>query len=160
MKINRQSIPDDKEIVIEDDVDFSSYSFDPLYCRGIPSCHFIGRARQYEDALRINASIKGEVIGVCAYSLEDVPLTFDIKEEIIFVNEEDGENYFEPDNIFDIDKYILALIFSSLPTKIIKEGKKPPKDGEGYRLISEEELMKEKENPDNSPFAVLDDLDL
>lgn len=160
MKINRQTIPFDKEVCISDDVDFSSYEFDPLYCRGILHCHFIGYARQYEDALRIKAEIKGEVVGVCAYSLEDIIIPFDFHEEMVFVSHEDEENYYEPDNIFDIDKYLLALIFNFLPTKIVKKGAKLPQDGDGYRLISEENLLNEKEAKVDSQFAILDKLDL
>ena len=160
MKINRQNIPLGKETTISEDVDFSYQKFDPLFCRGIPKCHIEGKALQYEDALRLKIRLTGEVIGVCAYTLEDVPLPFDIKDELIFVNEEDGENYFEPHQIFDLDKYLLALIYSSMPVKVIKKGAQPPKGGDGYRLLSEDELNEERANKHNSAFDALDDIEL
>jgi len=159
MLINRNNIPNNKEIELNGEIDFSNYPFDKNYISKILSCKVSIKAKQYEDLLRLKVHVISDVVGVCAYTLEDVPLHLDFNDELDFFEEDDGENLFEPKPCFAIDEYILALIFAYLPPKIIKSGAKLPSDGDGYRVLSEEDLAKErKEN--NNPFSVFDDIEL
>ena len=153
MKINRLLLPEGKEIIFDEDVDFSLYPGDKYHIRKINKCHALVKVRQYEDLLILDFHIKGEVITSCAYTLEDVIYPIDIKEIIELNGEEDDEFIFEGD-IIDLDPVILTLIISSVPMKVIKEGAKLPSSGDGYRFYTEDE---KKEKP--SPFDVLDDLE-
>lgn len=161
MKLNRQTLPMNKSVPFEDDIDYSSYEFDPNYIRGIPECHVEIVATQYEDLLRVTFNIKAKVIAVCAYTLEDVILPIKTKDELNFTeDEEDDTCNYEPNQIIDLDDYVLALILSQVPPKVIKKGAKLPENGNGYRVLSEEELAKERENKTDSRWDALDNLDI
>ena len=62
--------------------------------------------------------------------------------------------------IFDIDPYVLSLVVSEIPAKIVKKGAKLPEDGSGYRVLSEEEYNKEQENKKDSRWDALDKIEL
>lgn len=161
MKLNRQILPLNKTVTLEDDIDFSNYDFDPNYIRGINNCHVVLETTQYENLLRIKASIKCVVTAVCAYTLEDVPLEISYQDELNFTDDESDDScYYEPDNIFDIDDYILGLILSQVPPKVVKKGAKLPDNGNGYRVMTEDALLKERENKTDSRWDALNDLDL
>lgn len=161
MKLNRQTLPMNKPVPSSDDIDFSSYDFDPSYIRGIPYCHVEIVATQYEDILRITFDIKATVIGVCAYTLEDVELPIKVKDELNFTDDKDDDtSNYEPNTLIDLDDYVLALILSCVPSKVVKKGAKLPENGNGYRVLSEEELIKEREGKTDSRWSALDDLDL
>ena len=161
MKLNRQTLPLNKPTAFDEDVEFSAYEFDPNYIRGINNCHVELTATQYEDILRIDIHIKANVIAICAYTLEDVDLPINVKDEIDFTDDENDDTcYYAPETIIDLDDYILSLILSAVPPKVVKKGAKLPDGGEGYRVLSEEELAKERANKKDSRWDALDDLDL
>ena len=59
----------------------------------------------------------------------------------------------------DLDPYILALILAEVPHTVTKKGAELPKSGSGYRVLSEEELLKEKSTKKNSAFDILDTIE-
>lgn len=159
MKLNRQTLPLNKPVDFSEDVDYSSYDFDPNYIRGIPFCHADLVATQYENTLRVTVKIKAKVIGVCAYTLEDVEVPIDIKDELNFTDDENDEAcYYAPETVIDLDDYLLALILANVPCKVVKPGAKLPENGDGYRVLTEDELVKERENKSDSRWSALDDL--
>lgn len=159
MKIQKIALPLNKSVSFEEDVDFSTHEFSPTYIRGIPSCHVKGTYTLYEDLLRVLIQIEAKVIGICAYTLEDAEINVSLKDELNFTEEEKDDGcYVESGNIVDLDEYILALILAALPHKIVKKGAEPPKGGDGYRVLSEEELDEERKNNKSSPFDALDNL--
>ena len=92
----------------------------------------------------------------CAYTLEEIPYSYHVKETIELADNEEDE--FEIiNNQIDIDQIVITLIVSNVPMKVIKKGAKLPSSGDGYRVLSEEDAKKEKKS---SPFDVLDDLEL
>ena len=161
MKLNRLFFQN-KDYVLEGDIDFSSYEFDPYHIRSIGLTHVKITGSIFEDLLMLNFHIVSDVIGVCAYTLEDVPIHLDFKESLEISNEvEDDESiFFEKNPIFDIDPYVLSLVVSEAPAKIVKKGAELPEDGSGYRVLSEEEYEKEQANKKDSRWDILDDLDL
>ena len=64
------------------------------------------------------------------------------------------------DNNIDLDEYILGILLANVPVRIVKKGAKLPGDGNNYRVISEDQYQKEKENSQDSRWSALDDLDL
>lgn len=160
MKINRLLFQN-KGYSIEDDLDFSSQSFDPTHIRNIGKTHVKITGQDYEDFLVLNFEIVSNVIGVCSYTLEDVPLTIKVNTSLTFTYEEEDEETIHIDNpIFEVDEYILDLIIAEVPMKIVKKGAKLPSSGEGYRVLSEDEYNKEQEQKTDSRWAALDDIEL
>lgn len=161
MKLNRLLFQN-KDYVLEGDIDFSNLEFDPYHIKKIGLTHVKITGSVYEDLLMLNFHIISDVIGVCAYTLEDVPLHFDFKDSLEISNEiEDDEKiFFEKNMIFDIDPYVLSLLVSEIPAKIVKKGAKLPEDGKGYRVLSEEEYEKEQSNKTDSRWDALDNIDL
>ena len=161
MKLNRLFFQN-KDYVLEGDIDFSNHEFDPYHIRKIGPTHVKVTGSIFEDLLMLNFHIISDVIGVCAYSLEDVPIHLDFKESLEISNEveDDDTIFYEKNPIFDIDPYVLSLIVSEVPAKIIKKGAELPDNGSGYRVLSEEEYEKEQASKKDSRWNVLDDIDL
>lgn len=161
MKINRLFFKN-KDYVIEDDIDFSNVEFDPYHIRKISSCHVKITGSVIDDLLMLDLNIKSEVIGVCSYTLQDVPLNVSVNEHIEISNEvsDDEDIYYEKENIFSIDPYVLSIIVSEVPLVIIKEGATLPNDGDGYRILDEDEYLEEQKNKKDERWSKLDDIDL
>ncbi|MGM9873529.1 MAG: YceD family protein [Bacilli bacterium] len=166
MKINISSLSLKKpSIVMEDDVDLSNADFDPYHIKNIESCHVEAEVTFLSDDLySLKLHIKGLAIVPCAYTLEDVDYPFDVKEELtykVFYKDDEEDSSFYPitSSEIDVDEAVLSLVITSIPFKVIKKGAKLPKEGKGYRFLTEEEYLKEKEKK-SSPFDVLDSLDV
>ncbi len=159
MKINRLLLLEGKEETYEEDIDFSSYPFNPTHVRNIPFCHCQIKAVDYGDILRVIFHIKAQVIAACSYTLEDVPLEINIDDELSFSDQEgDEELIYEPNNIIDLDPHILSLIFAKIPIKVVKPGAKLPEDGQGYSIISEDEYYEKQSQKKNSAWDILDSI--
>lgn len=90
----------------------------------------------------------------------DYPL--EISETLYYSDDKDMESedvFFVPEGYIDLNEEIYSLIIASLPLVLHKEGEEYPK-GENYRVLSEDDLIKEDEDISNSPFDKLKDLDL
>lgn len=160
MKINRYQFQN-KNYQIEDDIDFSNVTFDPTHIRGISNTHVVVTGNDYDDYLVLNIKIKADVIGVCSYTLEDIPLKVDISTSLSFSFLEEDEDVIHIDSpIFELDQYILDLIIAEVPLTFVKKGAKLPSSGDGYRVLSEDEYNKEQENKKDSRWSALDDIEL
>ena len=160
MKINRYQFQN-KNYQIEDDIDFSNVTFDPTHIRGIRNTHVTVTGNDYDDYLVLNIKIKADVIGVCSYTLEDIPLKVDISTSLSFSFLEEDEDVIHIDSpIFELDQYILDLIVAEVPLTLVKKGAKLPSSGDGYRVLSEDEYNKEQENKKDSRWSALDDIEL
>ena len=160
MKINRYQFQN-KNYQIEDDIDFSNVTFDPTHIRGISNTHVTVTGNDYDDYLFLNIKIKADVIGVCSYTLEDIPLNVDISTSLSFSFLEEDEDVIHIDSpIFELDQYILDLIVAEVPLTLVKKGAKLPSSGDGYRVLSEDEYNKEQENKKDSRWSALDDIEL
>ena len=58
-----------------------------------------------------------------------------------------------------MDHYIFNLLSASVPLSPKAPNATAPKSGKGYRVLSEEEFLKEKEEQGNSQFDALKDLE-
>ena len=160
MKISRFSFQN-KDYVFEENFDFSNEKFNPNHIRSIGKTHVKITGNDYDDFLVLDFNIVSEVVGVCSYSLEDVPLTVRVKTSLSFTFEEEDEETIHIDNpVFEIDPYILELIIAEVPMKLVKKGAKLPSSGNGYRVLTEDEYNKEQENKVDSRWAKLDDIDV
>ena len=156
MKLNRLTLPVGKEVIFHEDIDFSAYQGDPYHVRSIKSCHMDLSVLNYDELVVLSFQVKGEVMTTCAYTLEEIPYQYNIKESVELAGNEDDE--FEITNeTIDIDEILITLIVSNAPMKIVKKGAKLPSNGDGYQVMSEEEANSKKKA---SPFDALDDLEL
>ena len=161
MKINRAVLTYGVAKTFKENVDFSHVELDPNHVRKIENCVVKATATDYETILRIELEINALVIGVCSYSLEDVELKLKIEDEINFSDDEnDPDCYFCNDTIIDLDEYILGILLANVPVRIVKKGAKLPEDGKGYRVISQDQYEKEKENSSDPRWDKLNELDL
>lgn len=161
MKINRATLPANKDEVFEEEIDFSNQKFDENHVKRILSCSVRVVAHEYGDVLDCKISGKASVIASCSYTLEDVPLEISFRDNFYFSNEVTGSNecYFEPGVVIDLDPHILALILAEVPHTVTKSGAKLPESGNGYRVLSEEDYLEEKKHKKNSAFDVLDSIE-
>ena len=161
MKINRFAFQNN-HLEFEDDIDFSNAKFDPNHIREVNNTHVKVKANEYDDLMCVEFDITCDVIGVCSYSLEDVPLHLHFKDSLEFSNEikDDEDIIYEDKPIFEVDDYIMQLIIGEVPIKLVKKGAKLPESGSDYRVISEEEYLKEKSEKKDSRWSKLDDVEL
>ena len=161
MNLNR-FLFQNNELELEEDIDFSDADIDKSHIRAITKCHVKMSAHEYDDLIVANFKVEVDLIGVCAYSLEDVPLHLKFNDSLEFSNEisDDEDIYYEEKPIFSIDPYILGLIIAETPLKIVKKGAKLPSGGDGYRVLSEEEYEKEQKSKTDSRWSKLDDIEL
>lgn len=121
------------------------------------------KAMIFSDNHLINVSleIKGVAQVECAYTLESVDYPLDFTESIdISEDESNIDAYYIKENTVVLDPIILDLIIGEIPTRVIKKGAKLNKVGEGYRVLTEDELKKDKEEEYNLAFDKLKDLDV
>ena len=160
MKINRYFFQN-KDYVIEEDVDFSDISFDPTHIRGISNTQVKVSGTDYDDYLILNIKINSDVIGVCSYTLEDIPLKVKIDTSLTFSFLDEDEDVIHIDNpVFELDSYIVGLIVSEVPLTLVKKGAKLPSGGDGYRVLSEDQYEEEQKNKVDSRWSALDDIEI
>lgn len=162
MKLNRAYLEEGKEEIFTEKIDFSNFPFNETHVRRIPMCEATIKATDYGETLRAIFQIKAQVIAVCSYTLEDVPMDLDFTDELEFTNVDyqDDEMIYEPENIIDMDPHILSLIFARIPIKVIKPGAKLPENGNGYSVLTEEQFLAEKNGKKNSAWDILDTVKL
>ena len=160
MKINRALLTEGKKQHFSEDIDFSDFVGDTNHCKAILSCHVELDALELNDLLMITLNGVSEVVTTCKYTLEDIKLKETFKEEFtISSNQEDDSSYFEESNEINLKPYILAFILDKVPHTAIKKGATKPKDGVGYRILTEEELEKEKSEKNDPRWAKLDEIE-
>lgn len=164
MKIDTRSLVENKEYHFEEDIDLSHLDLSiTMNVRRIDKLHAKAKIEVYSDYLYVNFNLKGSATMICAYTLEDVIRDFNFEDEYSFTFDEDleDEDITYLDNpILDLDPYFLTTILASLPSKVIKEGAKLPESGDGYRVLSEEEYLKEKAEHKPNAFDALKDIDI
>ena len=160
MKLNRAILPANKPETFDEEIDFSSLKLDENHVKKINKCSVKVIATEFGDVLQCSINGEADVIASCSYTLDDVPLHVNFKDTLYFSSEVMGsqECYFEPGVEIDLDPHILALILAEVPHNITKSGATLPKNGNGYRVLSEEDYVKEKQNKKNSAFDILDSI--
>ena len=161
MKLNRAILPADKPEIFDEEIDFSSLKLDENHVKKINKCAVKVIATEFGDVLQCSINGEADVIASCSYTLDDVPLHVNFKDTLYFSSEVMGsqECYFEPGVEIDLDPHILALILAEVPHNITKSGASLPKSGNGYRVLSEEDYEKEKQNKKKSAFDILDTIE-
>ena len=86
------------------------------------NCHITGVIYEsQEDRFLVRLSVKIDLIGLCAISLEEVPFHLEFKEDIYFSYEEDSEDYLIERETLNIDEAVLSEIVLNLPYRFLKD---------------------------------------
>ena len=151
-----------KKYHISDDVDFSNEKLDGVLIRKINSCHAEIDIENFSYLLRVVINIKADVILPCSYTLEDVPYVVKGEEEFNFTFEEENASedlIYIPSGGIELNEYIYSLLIALVPPKVVKKGAKLSQEGKNYRVLTEEEYLKEKAAKKDSRWSKLDDID-
>ena len=147
---------------LEGEIDFSSIAFDQTHIKRIESCYVELTGNNYDSLCVINLKIKAKVIAPSAYTQKDVELNLNFS-DIIQISDEyedDEELFYEKDMIFDIDPYVLSLIIGEVPMVVIDKDEALPQDGDGYRIMTEDEYLEEQKRKVDPRWSKLDDIDV
>ena len=162
MKLDVLKLPYTKAFEITENVSFDSETFErhiPLI--DILDCKVSLKVQRFEEFIYVTINIVAKVILQCSYTLKNFESTIKGSDELHFSssNEEDDDCIVYQGNSIELDKYIFNLLSASVPLSPKAPDAKAPKSGNGYRVLSEEDYKKEKEEKGNSQFDALKDLE-
>ena len=162
MKIDVLKLPYTKVANLSEDLIFDPEVFvchNPLI--SVESCHAELKAQRFEEFIYVNLSIKANVMLQCSYTLQNFKTTIEGTDELHFApsNDEGDDCIVYKGTSIDMDQYIFNLLSASVPLSPKAPNAKAPVSGKGYRVLSEEEFLKEKEEQGNSQFDALKDID-
>lgn len=119
---------------------------------------------RYEEVVVCHFKITANLVVLSSLTNEPFNYKLKIDDVLCYTRQEsyaaiEKDIILTPENYIDLEEVIYSLIITSLPTRLVKKSESYPQ-GENYRVISEEEYLKDKENEEGgSPFDVLKDLD-
>ena len=162
MKIDVLKLPYTKVANLSEDVVFNPEVFvchAPLI--SVQSCHAELKAQRFEEFIYVTLSIKANVTLQCSYTLKNFDTTIEGTDELHFApNKDEDEDCIEyRGTVIEMDHYIFNLLSASVPLSPKAPNAKAPESGKGYRVLSEDEFLKEKEEQGNSQFDALKDID-
>ena len=162
MKLDVLKLPYTKVANLSEDITFDPKVFvchNPLV--SVETCHAELRAQRFEEFIYVNLSIKANVTLQCSYTLKNFKTTIEGTDELHFApsQDEDEDCIVYKGTSIDMDHYIFNLLSASVPLSPKAPNAKAPQSGKGYRVLSEEEFLKEKEEQGNSQFDALKDID-
>lgn len=164
MKLDVSKLSLTKEVKLEEEITFNPEVFvrhRPLI--EVNSCKAVVKAQRFEEFLYLNISIVAKVVLECSYTLKPFETTLKGSDELHFApykDEEDEDLIEYTGNVIDLDEYIFNILSANVPLSPKAPGASISPKGQGYRVISEEELEKEMSEKGNSAFDCLKDLDL
>ena len=163
MIISKSKLIFDKPLLIAKEFSFDEYKAlfqKPLL--GIKKSFGNLEIIKYHKVIGISVDLKVKVTLECSYSLQPFDQDMEINEEVYIGDslEDDEESIIIEKDEIDIETILLALITSNLPLKPIMPGAKRPQSGDGYRVIDEEQLAKDRSISGDLRFAKLDEIEL
>lgn len=149
----------EEEIDINVDLEFNESKLQETSIKRLEKVTFSGFVTKlYNNDYQISGCLSGTMILPDDITLEEVEYKFStqIEEEFSEFNENDDNNLKIIQNRLDISEFLWQNILVEIPLKVVNEkNKNLTLKGDGWRLISEEELEKDLNN--NSPFSELKD---
>jgi len=146
-----------EEIEISGDVAIPMELFRGTQVKNLKEVKFVGGITKLCDGdYQIFGKLTGEMILPDDITLEDVSVKFtsEIEENFSENCKPEEKNLEIIQNRLDITEFLWQNILVEIPLKVVSEKNEGlTLEGNGWRLITEEELEKEKSN--NSPFSEL-----
>lgn len=158
-KLAKSSIIKGRSLAFSQDTTWKGYSLSyPVLA--VEKGHYDVKVTRLGDYVVAAYAIKATL--QVADSRDNVPFSkeFSVKEDVDILEEEDtaGEGFLVSGNEIDLEELALRVLASSLPIRLVRSAKAPlPKSGKGYRVLSEDDYAKEKENAGDPRLAALDD---
>ena len=162
MKLDVLKLPYTKVQTLVDDLTFDPEVFvchTPLI--EVKSCHVELKAQRFEEFIYVTISLKAKVVLECSYSLKHFETTISGEDELHFApsKDEDEDCIEYKGTSIELDQHIFNLLSASVPLSPKAPNAKTPSSGNGYRVLSEDEYLKEKEETGNCQFDALKDLE-
>ena len=163
MKIDVGKLDYSKETLFEEEIVFDPEEFKchiPLL--EIKKAKVNAKVSRYDEFIYIKVNINADLLLQCSYSLVGFDYHLKESDELHFAtSKEDGDDdiIVYKGNYIELDQHIFDIISSSIPLSPKAPNAKLPNDGKDYRIISDEELKKEKEQSFDSRFDKLKDLE-
>ena len=115
---------------------------------------------KFDHSLIVKVDVSFDVNVISSYSGDVFKTKINIKDDLFFTDSKslDSDEFILINDEIDLDNYIYSLLITSIPLNIHKPNEKLPK-GDGYRVLTEEEFKKEKEDMGGNVFDALKDID-
>ena len=161
MIINVNALKEFKDNNFEEEISFDEesykYSF-PIV--KINHCLANAKAKLLGEVVEVKLDINADLTVKSSYTLKEFIYKLKTNETYYFSADNNDNDDVLPlkGNAIELDRLIFNLIAASLPIRLIDKGEKLPSDGDGYRVLTEDEYLKEKENEGNNAFSCLDEL--
>jgi hypothetical protein len=157
-----QIVPNHPTILDEEETFDKSFFKDSYPISDIKKCHLEGQLNRTGDIVTAHLHIEAVATLLDSYTNKpfDQKVIVDEAADLLLEENDQGEGYIVPGGQIDLSEIALRMIRSSLPIKILKPGSRLPKSGEGYSVLSEEEVLKQKHESYNPAFDALKDLDI
>lgn len=163
MKIDIGKLVPGKENVYQEDVSLNpeKFSFYPPLLE-VKKLEVEARVHRYSDFINVDLSFKADVTLQCSYTLKPFASTLSDSDEIHFSNNSDDGDDMQiyTGNFINLDPYIFNLLSASIPTSPKAPNAKLPESGNGFRVLSEKEYLKDKEESFDPRFDALKDLEI
>ena len=150
-----------KEIIdVDQNVDTSSLDLSSTNIRSLNNTYFKGKiTRISDDTFSISGVLSGTMVLPDDITLEDVNYNYEIQiDENFGENTENDENNIEiVQNTIDILPFLWQNIIVEIPLKVVSDKNKDKTiEGNGWRLISEDEVNTSKDSPFSDLQKLLD----
>ena len=162
MKIARADLlrAENNTISIDESIRFEPEAFARMHnIRSVPDVHVSGEIHYDVVSERVYAdlSVTGVMIVPCSITLEDVEVEFhsDASEQFSFVKCDDADVHETKGDVVELLPVIFQLILMEVPLKVVKPGIGEYPQGNGWKVIKEEDLRKEKEHEIDPRLAKL-----
>jgi uncharacterized metal-binding protein YceD (DUF177 family) len=146
-----------EEIEVSGEVNIPESLFEVTQIRALKDVNFTGSIVKLCDG---DYQISGNLVGIMVLpddiTLESVEVNFasEIEENFSYFSKNEEKNLEIVKNRLDITEFLWQNILVEIPLKVVSEKNVGMTlKGDGWRLITEEELEKERSN--NSPFSEL-----
>ena len=147
-------------IDIDKSIDMSSVDLSNTSIRKLNNTYFKGKiTRISDDAFSIVGILSGTMVLPDDITLEDVDYNYEIQiDENFGENTENDENNIEiVQNTIDILPFLWQNIIVEIPLKVVSDKNKDKTiEGNGWRLISEDEVNTSKDSPFSDLQKLLD----
>lgn len=151
----------EEEIIININVEIDENKLKESTIRNLKNVTFEGTITKLCNSdYQISGRLSGIMILPDDITLEDVEYKFntEIEEKFNEISENNDNNLKIIQNRLDISNFLWQNILVEIPLKVInKKNESITLKGNGWRLISEEDLEKDLNKNNNSPFSELKD---
>ena len=160
MRIHRNLVTPAKPAPFDEDIDFSALDYGRLYpILAINGTHAEGEFYLDEEgnlcvALRVQSTVRVSD----SRTLEPFDLDFDYEDGFALLKspDEDAEGYLFEENTIELSDVVFCSLHTHVPLCPRKDDSALPSSGEGYEVLTEDEV---EPLSSNNPFDVLKDFD-